>query len=166
MKPPLVDKAERPRTLARAAAVQALYQSEHSGETAETVVDQFVRHRFAPVKDAGFEDGKVTNANAPLFSRIVRTATQQQDVIDPMIAGVLPESWPMARLDPVLRALLRAAAAELWMTDGPPARVVINEYLDVAHGFLQVEAVQLGNAVLDRIARILRAAEFSDAAAV
>lgn len=156
------DKPERPRTRARAAATQALYQCEQNNETAETVIDQFIRHRMdARTAAAGFEEGRVPDAHIPLFSQIVRTATEQQDTIDPMIATVLPESWPMARLDPVLRALLRAAAAELWMTGGPPARVVINEYLDVAHGFLQEEAVQLGNAVLDRIARILRESEFS-----
>lgn len=151
----------RPRTLARAASVQALYQCEQAGETAETVVDQFVRHRFGAMAGLfGLEDGEVPAPDIPLFGRIVRTATAQQDAIDPMIADTLPEAWPMARLDPVLRALLRAAGAELWMTDGPPARVVINEYLDVAHGFLEGEAVQMGNAVLDRIARLLREREF------
>lgn len=157
----------RPRTLARAAAVQALYQCEQVGESAETVVEQFVRHRFGRMAGMlGVEEGEVPPPDIPLFSRIVRTATAQQDVIDPMVASVLPEVWPMPRLDPVLRALLRAAGAELWLTDGPPARVVINEYLDVAHGFLEDEAVQLGNAVLDRIARILRETEFSDQAQV
>ncbi|MCF3948724.1 MULTISPECIES: transcription antitermination factor NusB [Acidiphilium] len=160
-------KAQRPRTLARVAAVQALYQSEQNGESAETVIDQFIRHRIgAMAGKLGFEDGRVPDAYAPLFARIVRTATEQQDAIDPMIASVLPETWPMMRLDPVLRALLRAAGAELWMSDGPPARVVINEYLDVAHGFLQEDAVQLGNAVLDRIARSLRPGEFADPVAV
>ncbi len=153
----------RPRTLARAAAVQALYQCEHAGETAETVIDQFVRHRFGRMAGMlGVEEGEVPPPDVPLFSRIVRTATAQQDVVDPLIAGVLPEAWPMPRLDPVLRALWRAAGAELWMTDGPPARVVINEYLDVAHGFLEGDAVQMGNAVLDRIARTLREGEFTD----
>jgi N utilization substance protein B len=78
-----------------------------------------------------------------------------------MIVQALPETWPMARLDPVLRALLRAGAAELWMADGPPAKVVINEYLDVAHGFFAGEESRLANGVLDRLAHLLRPAEFS-----
>ena len=36
----------RPRTGARVAAVQALFQSEHTGESVETVADQFIRHRI------------------------------------------------------------------------------------------------------------------------
>ncbi|MCW8305456.1 transcription antitermination factor NusB [Acidiphilium sp. PA] len=157
-------KGVRPRTLARVAAVQALYQCEQNGETAETVIGQFIRHRIGALPGKpGVADGRVPEAHAPLFSRIVRVATEQQDVIDPMIVSLLPEAWPMARLDPVLRALLRAGGAELWMTDGPPPRVVINEYLDVAHGFLKEDAVQLGNAVLDRMARMLRPNDFAEA---
>ena len=99
----------------------------------------------------------------PLFARIVRTAAEQQDTLDAMIAAALPEPWPMARLDPVMRALMRAGGAELWMADGPPAKVVINEYLDVAHGFLQGEAPRMVNGVLDRLAHLLRPAEFTAA---
>jgi N utilization substance protein B len=66
----------------------------------------------------------------------------------------------MERLDPVLRALLRAGAAELWMSDGPPTRVVINEYLDIAHGFFDGDIPGMVNGVLDRIARQLRSGEF------
>ena len=72
----------------------------------------------------------------------------------------MPGDWPLARIDPVLRALLRAGAAELSMADGPPAKVVINEYLDVARGFFTGPEPGMANAVLDRLARLLRPAEF------
>ena len=101
--------------------------------------------------------------HVPLFAQIVRAATGQQDTLDPMLSAALTEDWPLARLDPVLRALLRAGAAELWMADGPPARVVINEYLDVAHGFFDGEEPGMANGVLDRVARLLRPAEFAGA---
>jgi N utilization substance protein B len=152
----------RPRTLSRVAAVQALYQSEQNGESVETIIDQFVRHRInAPFGDGDLQDGKLPDAHVPLFSRILRTATMQQDELDLLIANALPETWPLARLDPVLRALLRAAVAEFWMKDGPPARVVINEYIDVAHGFLADDGIKLANAVLDRLGHLLRPADFA-----
>jgi N utilization substance protein B len=66
----------------------------------------------------------------------------------------------LARIDPVLRALMRAGAAELSMDDGPPAKVVINEYLDIARGFFTGPEPGLANAVMDRLARTLRASEF------
>jgi transcription antitermination protein NusB len=77
-----------------------------------------------------------------------------------MLMEALPDDWPLARIDPVLRALMRAGAAELSMLDGPPAKVVINEYLDIARGFFTGPEPGLANAVLDRLARSLRASEF------
>lgn len=154
----------RKRTASRVAAVQALFQSEHTGETVETILDQFVRHRLGnlPGMD-GYEDGRVPDAEVALFGRIVRAAVQQQDAIDALIAEALPPEWPFMRLDPVLRALLRAAGAEFGMTDGPPARVVINEYLDIAHGFFSGEEPRMANGLLDRLARSLRARDFQAA---
>ena len=57
--------------------------------------------------------------------------------------------------------MLRAATAERSLDDGPPVRVVINEYLDVAHGFFNGDEPRLVNGLLDRVARSLRAAEFA-----
>jgi N utilization substance protein B len=159
----------RPRTAARVAAVQALFQSEQSQTSPEAVIDEFIRHRLGALPGperqggGGFEEGRVPDADAPLFARIVRMAVRQQDSIDRMIADSLAEGWPIARLDPVLRAVMRAGVAELSMPDGPPARVVINEYLDVAHGFFTGEEPRMANGVLDRLARQLRPKDFAAA---
>ncbi len=159
----------RARTAARVAAVQALFQSEQAAANPETVIDEFIRHRLGElpgperIGGGGYEEGRVPDADVSLFARIVRRATQQQDSIDRMIADSLAAEWPMARLDPVLRAVMRAGAAELSMPDGPPSRVVINEYLDVAHGFFAGEEPRMANGVLDRLARQLRPRDFAAA---
>jgi len=152
----------RVRTASRVAAVQALFQSEQAGDSAETVIDQFIRHRLGELPGTGgFEDGRVPDAEVPLFQRIVRATVLQQSEIDAQLTEALPADCPLARIDPVLRALLRAGAAELRMTkEAPPARVVINEYLDIARGFFTGAEPGLANAVLDRLARSVRAAEF------
>jgi N utilization substance protein B len=152
----------RPRTAARVAAVQALFQSEQAQANPETVIDEFVRHRLGELPGTGgFEEGRAPDADVRLFSLIVRTATQRQDSIDRMLAEALSADWPLARLDAVLRAVLRAGVAELLLADGPPAKVVINEYLDVSHGFFAGDEPGMANGVLDRLARQLRPAEFS-----
>ena len=151
----------RGRTASRVAAVQALFQSEQAQESPEAVIDQFVRHRLGELPGlGGFEEGRVPQAEVPLFARIVRAAVAQQDTIDRMLVEALPADWPLARIDPVLRALMRAGGAELTMSDGPPAKVVINEYLDVAHGFFTGDEPRMANGVLDRLARLLRPQEF------
>ena len=155
-------KGPRPaRTASRVAAVQALFQIEQAQTSAETVIDEFVRHRLGALPGAGgFEEGRVPAAEVPLFARIVRAAVTQQETIDRMLTEALPAEWPLARLDPVLRALLRAGAAELAVANDPPAKVVINEYLNVAHGFFSGEEPRMSNAILDRLARLLRPGEF------
>jgi transcription antitermination protein NusB len=163
VKPPARPHQERPRTrtASRVAAVQALFQSEQAQENPETVIDQFVRHRLGETAaEHGYENGRIPDAEVPLFAQIVRSAVLQQDRIDAMVIEALPTDWPLARIDPVLRALLRAGGAELASTGGAPARVIINEYLDIARGFFTGPEPGLANAVLDRLARLLRSMEF------
>ncbi|GAB0112893.1 transcription antitermination factor NusB [Acidisoma sp. C75] len=158
----------RPRTGARVAAVQALFQSEQAEEGAETIIEQFTRHRLGPGDGAeaeGFDEGRVPEVNAPLFASIVRQAVREQERLDPLIAESLPADWPFERLDPVLRALLRAAVAELSMPDGAPGRVIINEYLDVAHGFFSGDEPRLVNGLLDVLGRRVKPGDFSGGAA-
>jgi N utilization substance protein B len=150
----------RPRTAARVGAVQALFQVEQSEANPETVIDEFVRHRLGELPGTGgFEEGRVPDAHVKLFGRIVRMAVEKQDELDRMLAESLPAEWPLGRLDPVLRALLRAGGAELFMRDGPPVAVVINEYLDVAHGFFIGDEPGMANGILETLARILRPKE-------
>jgi len=150
----------RARTVARLAAVQALYQSEYNNEPAEAVIEQFLRHRL-PASGA-FEEGEVPEANTRLFAAIVRHAAREGATLDSSIAGHLDAGWPLEKLDPVLRALFRAAAAELHADREPPARVVINEYLDVAHGFFGGDEPRFANGVLNALARSLRPGEFGN----
>ena len=157
---------QRPRTGSRVAAVQALFQAEQGPTSPETVIDEFIRFRLGAIEGSdGFEDGRVHDVDVKLFARIVRAAVSGQDRLDPMLAEALSADWKMDRLDPVLRALMRAGAAELAMPDGLPAKVVINEYLDVAHGFFEGDEPRMANGVLDRMAHLLRPAEFAAGAA-
>ncbi|MBB5689676.1 transcription antitermination factor NusB [Roseomonas alkaliterrae] len=156
--------AGRPRTGARVAAVQALFQSEQTGESAETVAQQFIRHRIGAGEGGeAFEEGRVPLAHVPLFEAILTAAASRAEEADAAIRAHVAKDWTLERLDPVLRALLRAAAAELLAPREPPARVVINEYIDIARGFLDEETCRFANGVLDAMAHALRPAEFGAA---
>ena len=57
--------------------------------------------------------------------------------------------------------MLRAGSYELEHRKDVPGRVVVSEYVDVAHAFVDGDETGMVNAVLDQIARQFRADEFS-----
>ncbi|HEY4846586.1 MAG TPA: transcription antitermination factor NusB, partial [Methylocella sp.] len=83
-----------------------------------------------------------------------------QGPIDRLIDKALAAGWPLARIDSVMRAILRAGAYELNERADVPARVSIKEYVDIGGAFFGPEEAGMINAVLDALARQCRAAEF------
>ncbi|NHO31876.1 transcription antitermination factor NusB [Acetobacter fallax] len=149
--------ALRPRTAARVAAVQALFQIEQGNDRPELVIVQFVQHRFGvTLAGESFEDGHIPEADVTLFTGLVRRAAAATDRVTTLLTETLPATWPVARLDPVLRALFTVAIAEMESPDAPPVKIIINEYLDVAHGFFSGDEPKLVNGVLDTIAKRLK----------
>jgi N utilization substance protein B len=151
----------RRRSAARLAAVQALYQldvnrSELTAAAIDSVIREFFRHRFGQEGNGDY----LADVDRDLFVDIVRGAAGRQEDLDRLISTALTDDWPLQRLELVLRATLRAGAYELWVRGDVPARVVINEYLEVAHAFFSGKEPSLVNGVLDRLARHLRAEEF------
>ncbi len=146
----------RRRSVARLAAVQALYQLELNREAdPEAVVREFARHRLGHEIDGD----RYGEADPALFSDIVRGVQADLDQLDAMISEVLTEEWPLPRFDAVLRAILRAGAYELVHRRDVPPRVSINEYTTIAYAFFSGKEPGLANGVLDKMGRILRAAE-------
>ncbi|HWD49276.1 MAG TPA: transcription antitermination factor NusB, partial [Rhizomicrobium sp.] len=82
--------------------------------------------------------------------------------IDRSIAKCLSANWKLERIDSILRAILRASAFELIERRDVPAKVVIDEYVDVAHAFFQGDEPSFVNAALDKLARRKRAVEFGE----
>ncbi len=144
------------RGAARLAVVQALYQMELSEQDANDVIEQFVTHRLT--KESDFLPHQDTDVDH--FQAIARGVVGHQRDIDRTIKEALSETWKLSRLDSTVRALLRSATYELLFVNDVPARVVINEYIDVAHAFFDEDEPAFVNGVLDRIARTKRASEF------
>lgn len=137
---------------ARFYAVQALYQMEASGQSVERVLAEFELHRLG-VED---EDGQYLPADQSLFNLVVDSAVTWQSRIDQATDRGLVAKWPIDRIDPVLRALFRAAGAELVTAKTPP-RVVITEYVRLAEAFFpDGREAKFVNAVLDHVARQLQ----------
>jgi transcription antitermination protein NusB len=143
----------RRRTVARLAAVQALYQLElNPALDAEAVVREFARYRLGQE----LEGDQLAEADPAFFADIVRGVAADQERLDSEISRALVEDWPLARLDSVLRAILRAGTWELVHRADVPPRVSVSEYTSIAHAFFTGKEPAMANGVLDRLARILR----------
>ncbi|MDT8327833.1 MAG: transcription antitermination factor NusB [Roseovarius sp.] len=137
------------RSAARLYAVQALFQMEHSNQTVDAVCTEFLEHRFGAEVDDGVD---MAEGDVDLFRKLLEDSVNWQARIDQMTDRALVAKWPIARIDPTLRALFRAAGAEMTQSDTPP-RVVIMEYVDVAKAFYpDGKESKFVNAVLDHMA--------------
>ena len=150
--PQLTSRQRRARTVARLAAVQALYQMELAGEGVETVITEFSNHRF----DADIEGEALAEADEAWFADIVRGVIAGQKDIDASVKARLASNWRLERLDATLRALLRCGAWELTHKIEVPKEIVIDEYVELAKAFFDEGDAKFVNAALDGVARDVR----------
>ncbi|MCB1386696.1 MAG: transcription antitermination factor NusB [Nitratireductor sp.] len=157
-----LQKAANKRGAARLAAVQALYQMDLTAQRLMDVAAEYENFRLG--KEVDPDEGPETyrDADAQWFRAILSGVVAEQKRIDPLIARTLPSDWPLARIETLLRAILRAGTWELLAKKDVPARVVINEYVDVSRAFFEEDEPKLVNGVLDRIARKHRDAELAE----
>lgn len=144
---------------ARLASVQALYQIELSGRPADAVIEEFLHHRVGRDLDGA----RFARPHRRHFEHTVREASARAREIDALVADSLAERWNLERLGAVLRALMRAAVCELFTCPEVPARVVIDEYVELARAFFSGREPAFVNGALDTLARRLRAVEMAEA---
>lgn len=127
------------RSLARRMAVQALYQSEITGEDVANMTSDTI------IPDGGaLPDYAVT---------LLRSINEHLEEVDPHISGA-SENWSLARMPIVDRAILRAAVCEMFFIDDVPISVSINEAVELAKEFGgEDESSRFVNGILGRIAR-------------
>lgn len=142
------------RSVARLAAVQALYQMDVAGAGVEAVVREFADHRFG----GDLEGAMLAEADEALFAEIVRGVVAEQARVDAAVVKRLAKGWRMERLDATARAILRAGAWELLRRPDTPVEVVLDEYIELARAFFEGTAEPgFLNAALDGVARDVRA---------
>ncbi|MGP1396137.1 MAG: transcription antitermination factor NusB [Inquilinaceae bacterium] len=150
--------AKARRSAARLAAVQALYQMALVDAGAETVIGEFVKFRFG----AEMDGDRYVEPEPMLFASIVRGVAERAKTVDEVLDGALEGPWSAERMERLLRALLRAAVWELLANEAAPARIVLSEYVAVAHAFFGGNEPSMVNAVLDKVARSLRPDELAE----
>jgi N utilization substance protein B len=140
------------RSVARLAAVQALYQMEVSHTGAEAVIREFTEHRF----DRDLDGEPLAAADEAYFADLVRGVVAQQSGVDAAVVKRLAQGWRLERLDATVRAILRAGAYELAHRLDTPTEVVIDEYVELAKSFFEGPEPGFVNGALDAVAGDVR----------
>ncbi len=154
------------RSSARLAAVQALYEVELSDSNVDDVLVAFLRTRWDTPQEEGDEDrdsSPLAEPDKQLFSDLVRGVSKRHDELEEMLSGALSQEWTIDRLEAIVRIILMSGIYELYIRLDVPPRVVITQYVDVAHAFFEGPEPGFVNGVLDRLAKTLRPDDFKKA---
>ena len=103
---------------------------------------------------------KLSADQVELIDDVVAQLESSAPQVDEALQSALDDRWTVARLAATDRAVLRVAVAELLARPGSPARVVLDEAIEIARTFGSDDSGAFVNGVLDRAARRLRPAEF------
>jgi N utilization substance protein B len=138
---------EPARRRAREAAFRVAYQAD------------VARDHYVAAWEARRDEENLGPDQTELVEDIVKLLDQRLTEVDDWI-GRAAEHWSLARLSATDRSVLRAGVAELIGRPGTPARVVLDEAIEIAKRYGSEESGKFVNGVLDRVARLLRPAEF------
>jgi N utilization substance protein B len=150
------DPSSKPRKPSRSAknraarlmAVQALYQQTKTGQDAPDIVREYLAYR----NGEHIEGDQYVAGAEELFSQIVQGVAAHEDQLREMITAHRQKENEAQ--EPLLYAILKSGAYELMMTK-TDAGIILNDYIDIAHGFFETAEPKLINAVLDKISRSL-----------
>ncbi|BDZ73244.1 MULTISPECIES: transcription antitermination factor NusB [Methylophaga] len=140
-----------PRTKARRAAVQALYQAQVNGEAPQKDTLEFVTAEYADKIDKKY------------FVTLVDGTIKYQNEIDEELTQVIDRD--LAKIDPVEVSVLRLAVFEFMHLPEIPYRVVLNEAVELAKSFGGEQGHKYVNGVLDKMGARLRSHEHQAAKA-
>lgn len=138
----------------RLAAVQALYEMEQTGDSANKIIRSFQENRFG----IGPDENPVDATDFETFKIIINGVVAHQSHIDDAIKVCLAKGWKLSRLDATSRAILRAGGAEFIVFPNLDRPIIIDEYASLANDFFESGTeTNFVNATLNSIGRKLSA---------
>lgn len=139
-------RARPGRNRARRSAMQAVYQALMTDQPLTEIASQF--------RELQYLDG----ADEDYFDSLLREITRQREQLEQLIAAHADR--PLTQIDPVEHATLLVAVAELAVRLDVPYRVVIDEAIGLCRRYGSSDGHKYVNAIVDRVARELREAEY------
>jgi N utilization substance protein B len=134
----------KPRRLARGLALEVLYEAE------------MARHDPFPILQRRLQEGDYAADVAEFAMALLTGVAAHREGVDQTITEHAP-GWPLAQVAPVDASILRLGAYEL-LFGGSPAKVAINEAVELAKEYGSDSSARFVNGVLGAIARDPKAA--------
>jgi N utilization substance protein B len=134
--------ASHARHWARRLAMQAVYQWQMTGQSADDIYRQFQ------------ENAELAHADRDYFRVLLHGVIAHAEELDRALGSHMQRS--VESLDLVERAILRCACLELVQRPDVPYKVVINEAVELTKVFGAEQGHKFVNGVLDKLAVELR----------
>ena len=140
--------------------MQAVYQSIVLSKKPEELIEEYITYRLG--EDIDGEEAVMPDGT--LFTAIVLAAGKNRNDLDPVLTDALKRGQKqetdvktdLFASEPLLYSILLCGAGELLTAHDIDPPIIISDYLHVAHAFYGQGEAKLVNAVLDRLAGILR----------
>ena len=143
------------KSSARLFAVQILFEMEINGKKINNILERLTDEYLIEISRLN----KTEKADKSHLIKILKGVIKNQKDIDLNIKDNLI-GWSLSRIDSVSRAILRSALYELRECNDIPAKVIINEYIEISKSFFEGDEPNFINGILDKISKIYRPNEF------
>lgn len=156
-----VSEKIRKKSGARLAAVQAVYMSAFSGLSVDEVIKDFKdgevgRYAIEETALNGEEMVELEEMDKAYFEKLVRGIHAKKQDLEDSLRSYLKDPTAYDHMNATMQALLLCAVYELGFTRDVDAKVLIQEYVDLAYAFFMKNEPKMINALLDQIAKNIR----------
>lgn len=136
-------RAMRRRTKARELALQILYQVDIRKDGADTLLEDLWQREQQAKK-------QINNSIKEFTTTLVTGTLKNLERIDALISSYA-ENWELNRMAVIDRNIIRMASFELLYLEDIPPKVSINEAVDLAKKYGDIDSGKFVNGILDRI---------------
>ena len=138
------------RSAARLSAVQSMYGAKLTGENITEIVARFIEN--GSVAELG---DSTVSADEKLYTKIVHGCVARREEIESIANSALTKRR-IEQQATVLQYILQAGIYELLVNGEIDSKLIVSEYVDIAHAFFEPQQAGLVNGVLDSIAKVVR----------
>jgi len=155
------------KSLSRLMAVQIFYQHDFFNDNLLDNKEDFTKITNNLVENYALDFAEDISSykdyvDQDLLNKLVQGLKDDIKDTDDEISQFLKDNWTIEKLDKITLQILRVGTFELRNIKDVPAKVIIDEYVDIAASFFEDKKVTFVNAILDKLAQKIRTKEFND----